>query len=453
MRNLVKKRFKWRFLTCLLIGFCLMSCKKDDPTTAAEYDPNKSVEISSFYPQKGHISTPVIVQGSNFGNNPADIEVYFNLKKAAVISVKGDKILVLAPKMPGEICTVSVVVKDQTVVKEDLTFKYTIQTTISTLAGGDRNATTMPTGSISLTDAQFSKNLDRSLCIDADDNLFFPTSADNGNNVYMLNEEADKLKLVANPGVFLNEIIVGYNSIDKNVYQFNSNAGANELKYYDRKSEFASISNGDLSWIGNDVPSGGGMASWGARKTFTMRPSDGWFYFRTSESYAGRFNPVTGIGENLTHGRQFGGNGGDTFGLVFDPRNDNIMYFSVSGQHCIYKYDIAADVVTLFAGRHNSAGYLDGELLTAQFSKPNQMCVGFENEIYVADEENHCIRKISLTTGYVSTVAGTPKEWGYVNGTAKVAKFNRPRGLVINSQGVLYVGDSENRAIRRIAIE
>ena len=49
--------------------------------------------------------------------------------------------------------------------------------------------------------------------------------------------------------------------------------------------------------------------------------------------------------------------------------------------------------------------------------------------------------------------AGTPKSSGYVNGPADAAKFNKPVGLAITAEGNLYIGDSENYAIRRIAIE
>ena len=73
--------------------------------------------------------------------------------------------------------------------------------------------------------------------------------------------------------------------------------------------------------------------------------------------------------------------------------------------------------------------------------------------IYVADRENHCIRKITLSNGYVSTFAGTPRTSGYQNGPAGTALFNKPIGLTVNSEGDLYVGDSDNYAVRRIAIE
>lgn len=71
----------------------------------------------------------------------------------------------------------------------------------------------------------------------------------------------------------------------------------------------------------------------------------------------------------------------------------------------------------------------------------------------MADRDNHCIRKITMKTGYVSTVAGIPQKAGYQNGTSEVALLNQPVGLVIDSDDIMYIGDSENAAIRRLAIE
>ena len=84
--------------------------------------------------------------------------------------------------------------------------------------------------------------------------------------------------------------------------------------------------------------------------------------------------------------------------------------------------------------------------------EPCQMCADDEF-IYVADSKNHCIRKITLATGYVSTLAGTAKTPGYANGPAENSTFNTPIGIAINSEGILFVNDSQNYAIRRIATE
>lgn len=108
---------------------------------------------------------------------------------------------------------------------------------------------------------------------------------------------------------------------------------------------------------------------------------------------------------------------------------------------------------TLLAGKENTGGYMDGPLANARFNSPQQICMDSEGNLFVADKNNHCIRKITMETGYVSTVAGIPQKSGYQNGTSDVALLNKPVGLVIDSEDIMYIGDSENAAIRRLAIE
>ena len=143
---------------------------------------------------------------------------------------------------------------------------------------------------------------------------------------------------------------------------------------------------------------------------------------------------------------------GTSRGLVFDPNDPDVFYFS-SDRHCIYKYDLRTKEWECWAGQEGKSGYLDGPIEQALFNSPGQMCVDSEGNIIFTDTENHCIRKITMSTGYVSTLAGTPQKSGYTNGTADNAQFKKPMGICIDSDDVMYIGDSENRAIRRLAVE
>lgn len=138
-------------------------------------------------------------------------------------------------------------------------------------------------------------------------------------------------------------------------------------------------------------------------------------------------------------------------GSNFGNRAEDVsVFFTVDEMNRIYKIDLDAQTCTPSCG--GSAGFFDGPISQTQFSNPHQMCRDCEGNLYVADTGNHCIRKINMKTGYVSTVAGLPQQAGYVNGTGEVAKFNSPYGLAIDSEDVLYVGDSNNHAIRRVAV-
>ena len=72
--------------------------------------------------------------------------------------------------------------------------------------------------------------------------------------------------------------------------------------------------------------------------------------------------------------------------------------------------------------------------------------------MYIADTNNHCIRKVT-PDGKVSTVIGIPGEAGYQDGAPDEALFNRPFGVCINKDGIIYIGAFENQCIRRLAIE
>ena len=95
-----KSRHLFR-LVCLIAGLGLFACGENEKNEGAAYRPDQPIELESFYPKSGPIATQVIIKGKNFGTQADQINVYFNEKKAAVISSTGERMLVLAPKLPG----------------------------------------------------------------------------------------------------------------------------------------------------------------------------------------------------------------------------------------------------------------------------------------------------------------------------------------------------------------
>ena len=124
------------------------------------------------------------------------------------------------------------------------------------------------------------------------------------------------------------------------------------------------------------------------------------------------------------------------------------LYVSDHNNHCIRKIT-PEGVVSTFAGSTTSTpGHVDGQGTAAQFRNPRSIAIDASGNLYVADEYNDCIRKIT-PQGMVSTVAGGGG-WGYVDGAAGVAKFNAPVDIAIDPLGNLYVTDPGNRRIRMI---
>ena len=105
-------------------------------------------------------------------------------------------------------------------------------------------------------------------------------------------------------------------------------------------------------------------------------------------------------------------------------------------------------VVTTVAGT-GSSGSANGTGTSASFNIPIGITTDGTN-LYVADHDNHLIRKIVISTGAVTTVAGTGSS-GSANGTGTSASFNYPRGITTDGTN-LYVADSVNNLIRKIVI-
>jgi hypothetical protein len=139
-------------------------------------------------------------------------------------------------------------------------------------------------------------------------------------------------------------------------------------------------------------------------------------------------------------------------GIAVDSSGD--VYFADGANNVIRKVTVATGVISTIAGKGNSAeGFFgDGGLATdASFRGPTGVALDSAGDVYVADSGNQRIRKITVLTGIIQTVVGngTP---GYAGdgGTATQAALFAPHGITFDSKGVMYIADYENGAVRKI---
>ena len=136
-------------------------------------------------------------------------------------------------------------------------------------------------------------------------------------------------------------------------------------------------------------------------------------------------------------------------GITIDKKG--VLYITDSANFTVRKISPSGEVTTL-AGTAGVDGWLDGEGKLARFSRPMGIAVSAQGDVYVTDAFNHCVRKIT-PNGFVTTLAGRPGKKEYVDGQGSNARFGFIKGLAMDSQGVLFVADSDNSAIRRVTLE
>lgn len=133
--------------------------------------------------------------------------------------------------------------------------------------------------------------------------------------------------------------------------------------------------------------------------------------------------------------------------LTLDP--DGNLYVADRLNFTIRKITPAGAVSTI-AGTAGLQGHANGSGAAVRFDQPNDIDMDRAGNLYVAEQLQHTIRKIT-PAGVVSTYAGVVGTSGSLDGPAATATFNRPFGLAVDAVGNVYVGDSFNYIIRKIA--
>ncbi len=129
---------------------------------------------------------------------------------------------------------------------------------------------------------------------------------------------------------------------------------------------------------------------------------------------------------------------------------DGNLYIADTGNHRIRKVD-ALGIITTAAGDGTAGdGGDDGPAAAAQLDSPSGVAADADGNLYIADTNNHRIRKVDAL-GIITTVAGDGTAgFGGDDGEAAAAQLNAPAGIVVDAAGNLYVADSDNHRIRKV---
>ena len=142
-------------------------------------------------------------------------------------------------------------------------------------------------------------------------------------------------------------------------------------------------------------------------------------------------------------------------GLALNGRS---LYVADSLNNRIRRINLDTGMIDCIAGVSGTAGYSGdgGPAMRAQFNFPDDLEMGPDGNLYVAERYNHAVRKIDLTTGIVSTVVGNGTSCSTDAGTCSdVAKatsmqLNEPYGISFDGAGNLYVADTNNSRILKV---
>ena len=138
--------------------------------------------------------------------------------------------------------------------------------------------------------------------------------------------------------------------------------------------------------------------------------------------------------------------------LAFDNNGD--LYFTDRSNSRIRKIITATGIISTVAGTAATGYNGDGILATAaQLNNPNEVSFDASGDMYIADWLNNRVRKVNMSTGVISTIAGTGAA-GY-NGdgiAATAAQINGPCGITFDNAGNIYIAEYGGARVRKITI-
>ena len=135
--------------------------------------------------------------------------------------------------------------------------------------------------------------------------------------------------------------------------------------------------------------------------------------------------------------------------LDFDPAG-NLWLVTREGNQLL-RLDLSAGRIWHAAGT-GQKGFTGnhGPATLATLSGPKGLAVAPDGDVYLADTENHAIRRLDAKTGRLEVVAGTGQAGTILAANPLGTQLTRPHGILVDPKGVIYISDSENHRILTI---
>lgn len=263
----------------------------------------------------------------------------------------------------------------------------------------------------------------------------------------------------------------GANNITVTAWDAAGNAGSKTLAVnYNAQTTFASVAGKPVvipaSSIAGPAISGGFSGDGGPATTATLDSpraivSDkaGNLYIADTANHRirritpdGQINTFAGngaVGSSGDGGTATAASLNEPQGLAVDAAGN--VYIADMLNHRIRKVTSAGIISTVAGTGIEGFNGDGGAAMAAQLSWPRGLAIDAANNLLIADSNNHRIRKISMNTGIISTVAGNGFGYGGDNGPAAQALFRFPHAVAVDSPGNLYIADSGNYLIRKVS--
>jgi len=162
-------------------------------------------------------------------------------------------------------------------------------------------------------------------------------------------------------------------------------------------------------------------------------------------SYTGDGGPATSADVNLP------------YGIAVDSLGN--IYIADTFNNRVRKVTVSTGIITTIAGSTTSNGFSgdNGPATSATFTLPVGLALDTAGNVYICDDSNHRIRKVTVSTGIITTLAGsstsaTSGSYSGDGGAATSATLQYPYGVVVDTTSNVYIADTSNHRVRKVTI-